>query len=256
VALLVLDRVSFAYDGTPVLSDVSLTLQVGEAVALVGPNGSGKTTLLKLLLGLVRPGSGEARLDGRPLRGFRPRELARRLAYVPQVHREAFPFTVRDVVQMGRLPHRGFLEPLGPRDLAAAEEAMEELGIAALADRPYTAVSGGERQLTLLARAVAQEARVLVMDEPTNGLDYGNQLRLLERIAELGRRGRTVVFSSHHPDHALTAADRVVMLRGGRVVADGPAEETITAESLRLLYGVDVRLVQAGREVAGEHPWQ
>lgn len=243
--LLEVDDVSFAYGHDPALSGVSLAFRCGETVALLGPNGSGKTTLLKVLLGLVRPQTGEVRLDGRRLARWAPKELAREIAYVPQVHREAFAFTVRDVVRMGRLPHRAFLAPLTAEDRRVADEALEEIGITHLAERPYTAISGGERQLALIARAVAQGGRLFVMDEPNNGLDYGHQMRLLDRIAALGRAGRTIVFSSHHPDHALAAAGRVVMLCRGKIVADGPRDRVITSESLEALYDVEVRVVSA-----------
>jgi iron complex transport system ATP-binding protein len=250
MALVEVEGVSFSFGRRAALSDVSLALEEDAAVALLGANGSGKTTLLRVLLGLARPRRGEVRLLGRPLARWTPRLLAREVAYVPQVHREAFPFTMRDVVEMGRLPHRPAFGRLGPRDRAEAERAMEELGIAHLAGRPYTEVSGGERQLALIARAVAQGARLLVMDEPTNGLDYGNQLRLLQRIARLVGAGRAVVFSTHHPDHALAAAGRVVMLREGRIAADGPAAATVTAPALRALYGVEVRVASVeGRPV-------
>lgn len=241
--LLQVDAVSFAFGGRTALSEVSLSVGEDSAVALLGANGSGKTTLLRILLGLARPSQGEVRLLGRPLGRWPPRALARELAYVPQVHRDAFPFTVRDVVEMGRLPHRPFLGRRSREDGEAAERAMEEMGILQLAARPYTQVSGGERQLALIARALAQGARLLVMDEPTNGLDYGNQVRLLQRITRLAGSGRTVVFSTHHPDHALAAAGRVVMLREGRIAADGPAAATVTPATLRALYGVEVRLV-------------
>ena len=241
--------VSFAYQRTPVLADVSLRVEDGGVLALVGPNGSGKTTLLKLLLGLLKPSAGTVRLRGKNLAGLRLRELARELSYVPQAHREAFGHRVVDVVLMGRMPHTSFFARYGAADRRIAGDALEKLGISHLADRPYTEVSGGERQLTLIARALAQGTRTFLLDEPTNGLDYGNQVRLLERILDLSREGFTFVLSTHHPDHALAVADRMVMMRQGRVVRDGPTAHVVTEESLAEIYGVDVRLCHVAEGV-------
>jgi iron complex transport system ATP-binding protein len=237
------EALSFSYGGRDVLREVTLEVRRGEVLALLGPNGSGKTTLLKLLLGLLRPSAGVVRLRGRDMRRVARRDLARELAYVPQVHRAAFAYTVLDVVLMGRMPHATFTARYGETDRRIAREALEKLGAGGLAERPYTEVSGGERQLALIARAMAQGARVLVMDEPTSALDYGNQLRLLERMALLARQGLGFVFSTHHPDHALAVADRVVMITRGAVLHEGPPGEVVTAASLRELYGVEVRVV-------------
>ncbi|HVO19179.1 MAG TPA: ABC transporter ATP-binding protein [Anaeromyxobacter sp.] len=246
-----LEEVWFSYGRREVLRGLSLRTTPGGVVAFLGPNGSGKSTLLKLVLGLHTPSRGTVRLDGEDVRRIPRRALARRLAYVPQLHREAFAYTVAEVVLMGRMPHAGAVSGYGAADRRAVAEALSALGIGHLAARPYTQVSGGERQLTLIARALAQGARTLVMDEPTNGLDYGNQVRLLERVGELARQGVAFLFSSHHPDHALAAADRVILLAQGRVVGDGPPAVAITAASLSALYGVDVRMVtvQEGVEV-------
>jgi len=242
MALISLDAVSFRYRRQRVIDALSLDLNEGGAVAVLGPNGSGKTTLLKLMLGILHPDGGRIWLDGREIRRMDSVERARRLAYVPQVHREAFGYRVRDVVLMGRMPHSGFLGRYGARDRQCAATALERLGIDHLAERPYTGISGGERQLALIARALAQEARILILDEPTNGLDYGNQLRLLERLKALAGAGYTIVFSTHHPDHALAVADRVVMMRQGRIIRDGQVCDTLTSGTLQDLYGVDVSL--------------
>ncbi|BDV42193.1 iron(III) ABC transporter ATP-binding protein [Geotalea uraniireducens] len=234
-----LEDVSFRYRRQPVIERLNLACGDGGVLALLGPNGSGKTTLLKLLLGILEPSSGRVRLDGRDLRRIPARERARRLAYVPQVHREAFGYRVFDVVLMGRMPHSGFLGRYGVTDRRLAGEALERLGIGHLAERPYTEVSGGERQLALIARALAQGARTLVLDEPTNGLDYGNQQRLLDRLARLRRDGYSCIFTTHHPDHARRVADRVVMLRRGEIVRDGAPGEIVTAAGVAALYGLE-----------------
>jgi iron complex transport system ATP-binding protein len=240
-------HLGFSYGRRDVLVDVSLPAREGAVLALLGANGCGKTTLLKLLIGLLSPARGEVELHGCALSAIPVPELARLAAYVPQLHREAFAYSIADLVLMGRMPHVSLMGVYGREDRQAAREAMERIGIAHLARRSCTEVSGGERQLALIARAVAQGARLLVMDEPTNGLDYGHQVRLLEQIAGLAEEGFSFVFSTHHPDHALMVADRVIMLARGRVVADGPPGEVITGASLAELYGVGVRTV----EVAG-----
>jgi len=234
-------RVAFSYGKMSVLREVSFGLSEGEVVSLLGPNGSGKSTLLKLALGLLSPASGAVTLRGRSLSRIAPRELARELAYVPQLHRDAFPYSVGEVVLMGRMPHLPFLASYGESDRRAAWEALERVGISHLAGRAYTEVSGGERQLSLIARAMAQGARILVMDEPTNGLDYGNQVRFLDRMLRLSREGFACLFSTHHPEQALAVADRVLMLRHGLVLAEGPPSQIINRSNIVELYGVAPR---------------
>lgn len=240
--LFTLDDVAFAYGRRPVLAGLSLSLEPGRVTALLGPNGSGKSTLLKLLLGILRPGRGRVCFKGRELGAYSRKALARQVAYLPQNHRAVFAFSVLDVVLLGRLPHVGFCVPFGRRDRNLALESLEQLGIARLAGVPYTEISGGEQQLTLLARALAQGAEVFVMDEPESALDYGNQVRLLERVSVLAESGRTFLFSTHSPDHALRVAHRAVLLRGGAVLGDGVPAEVINGDSLAGLYDVEARL--------------
>lgn len=249
---LIAQDLHFAYAGREVLQGVNLRVQPGEVVALLGANGSGKTTLLRLLLGLARPRAGRVALNGRPLASHSPRELARHLAYVPQNHIAPFPYTVLDVAVLGRLPYTGLLRAPSARDQEIASANLERLGIAALAQRPYTEISGGERQLTLIARALTQGARVLVLDEPASGLDYGNQLRFLQHLRRLAAEGYAIVKATHHPEHALLASTRVVLLAQGRVMADGPPRAVVTPERIRQLYGVDVAAFHApeGRATA------
>jgi iron complex transport system ATP-binding protein len=229
-----------AYRGAVVLQGASLQLRPGEVVALLGANGAGKSTLLRILLGLLKPGGGEVRLAGRPLADYPRRELARQLAYVPQVHSTPFPYTVRQVVTMGRLPNTGLFAAPGAADFAAVERVMVRLNIDRLAERPYTEISGGERQLALIARALAQGSRLLVMDEPASGLDYGNQITLLELLRSLAAEGYGILKTTHHPDHALAGSDRVAILQNGRIVAQGQPAEVMTASLLSDLYGVAI----------------
>jgi len=243
-----LEDVTFAYHHRPVLEGLSLSLNDGQVTALLGPNGSGKSTLLKLLLGLLRPTRGRVLFRGRDLTTYSPKELARHVAYLPQNHRPVFAYTVEEVVLMGRLPHKGFCVPFQARDRQLARDNLEQLGIGQLARVPYTEISGGEQQLTLLARALTQGAAVFVMDEPESALDFGNQVRLLERVASLAASGRTFLFSTHSPDHALRIAHRAVLMRDGVVLGDGVPDEAIDQESLARLYDVEVRLASFGED--------
>jgi iron complex transport system ATP-binding protein len=222
---------AFGYRKHPVGRNVSVALAAGEIMCLLGPNGGGKTTLFRTLLGLLPAQGGQVTLDGVDLRALPRREVAKRIAYVPQAHIGYFPFTVRDVVLMGRTAHLAAFAGPSRRDRALAEEALARLGLARLADSVYTQISGGERQLTLIARALAQAAPLLVMDEPTASLDFGNQVRVLDQV-------------THDPDQAFQCADRVALLRGGDLIAQGAPEAVLTREHLRELYGVEVEVTE------------
>jgi iron complex transport system ATP-binding protein len=242
-ALLRAEHLAFGYGARIVGAEVSFALQAGEVLCLLGPNGSGKTTLFKTLLGLLPARAGRVLVDGLDVARWSRARLARAIAYVPQAHAALFPFTVREVVLMGRASRlRPFAAP-GRADHAVAEAALASLGIAHLSPRIYTEISGGERQLALVARALAGEPRLLVMDEPTASLDFGNQVQVLAQIRRLARDGLGVILSTHDPDHAFLCADRVALLHRGRLAALGPPSETITSESLRRLYGVEVAVV-------------
>jgi len=223
-----------------VLDQVSLGLPTGAITTLLGPNGAGKTTLLKAFAGLL-PASGVL-VDGVALAALPTRRRAQMMAYLPQFHRAVFAYPVAEVVLMGRWPHRSIWRGYGPSDRLAAARAMEMVGITALAERPYTQLSGGERQLVLLARALAQEAALLILDEPESGLDFGHRQRLTALLRQLAASGRTVLMSSHFPDDALGWADQAVLLKAGRVLAAGPPAEVATAARLSELYGMALRL--------------
>jgi iron complex transport system ATP-binding protein len=234
---------AFGFPGRTVGRDVSFSLGSGEVMCVLGPNGGGKTTLFRTLLGLLEPHGGSIRVDGAPLENLSRNEIARRIAYVPQGHAAYFAFTVREFVLMGRTAHMGALAAPSRRDREVTQRALESLELAHLADRPVTQISGGERQLALVARALAQEPQVLVMDEPTASLDFGNQVRVLQRIAALAASGISILFSSHAPDHAFLAARRVLLLLEGRALAIGAPAQVITGDNLRRLYGVAVQVL-------------
>lgn len=234
-----------------ILESVDLTVATGEVTALLGPNGAGKSTLVRCLAGLWRRETGEITLEGRRLESLSHRERARLLAVVFQDHEASFPYTVRDAVLLGRVARVGFLAGPGTKDHAAVDEALSAVGIRGLADRIYTRLSGGERQMVMLARALAQEAPLLLLDEPTAQLDLHNQLAVLKAVRRIARERRlTVLMSLHDPNLALIFAEHVLMLRDGRVLAAGTAEEVVTAENVRRLYDVEVGTVEAaGRRV-------
>ncbi|MHC1726992.1 MAG: ABC transporter ATP-binding protein [Syntrophobacteraceae bacterium] len=236
--------VSFSYSGVQVLKDISLSVERGRIVSLLGPNGSGKSTLLKVLLGIYHPERGSVLFEGKPVMRLAPKELAKRIAYVPQTHRMAFAYRVLDVVLMGRTPHKPFFSRYSEKDEEIALRSLDRLSILHLKDRSYTEVSGGERQLTLIARALTQGADTLIMDEPANGLDFGNQIRLLDQIADLARDGYTFIKSTHFPNHALWIADRVVMLQKGSIVADGRPADVMNEEAICRLYDTEISILK------------
>lgn len=250
--MLIAHNIHFSYRGRQVLAGAELALSSGELVCLLGGNGAGKSTLLKIMLGLLKPEQGEVTADKYPLGSFARRELAQRVAYVPQMHVAPFPYSIRQVVTMGRLPARGMFRTPSSSDLETVENALKYMEILHLAERPYTQVSGGERQLTLIARALAQEASLLVMDEPMTGLDYGHQVRLLARLEQLVAEGYGVLMTTHDPDQPLAGCQRVALLKDGRIVGDGPPSEILTPEAILLLYGVSVTLQRdiQGRAIA------
>ena len=242
--MLAVDDLAFGFPGRTVGRGVSFALADGEVLCVLGPNGSGKTTLFRTLLGLLAPHGGSIALDGAALGTLARAAIARRVGYVPQAHAGYFAYTVREMVRMGRTAHLGAFAAPSRHDCAVADVALETLGIETLAARPFTEISGGERQLTLIARALAQEAGLLVMDEPTASLDFGNQVRVLERIAQLAARGIAVLFSTHDPDHAFLCAQRALLLAKGRTLALGPPREVIRSDTLEQLYRVTVRIVE------------
>jgi iron complex transport system ATP-binding protein len=242
---------AFGYRGHPVGREVSLALGAGQVMCLLGPNGSGKTTLFKTLLGLLPAQGGEVLIDGAGLGSRKRHEIARLVSYVPQAHTAFFPYSVREIVLMGRTAHLGVFSSPSRHDKDIALAALGRLGLAHLADSVYTRISGGERQLTLVARALAQEARIVVMDEPTANLDFGNQVRVLGHVQDLARSGIGVLLSTHDPDHAFLCADQVVLLRAGVVLDMGAPEAVVTEASLRTLYGVTVRITEVDDGAAG-----
>ena len=242
--LLDVQNLAFGHPGRTLGQAINFDVKAGEVLCALGPNGSGKTTLFRTLLGLLPVHGGSIALNGKLLTSCTPSERAKLVAYVPQAGNSYFAFTVQEVVLMGRTAHIGLFAAPGPKDFSAAIAALEELRISHLADKSFTQISGGERQLALIARALAQASPLLILDEPTASLDFGNQSLMLNEILRLKASGRSVLFCTHDPDHALRCADRALLLHEGKVLAVGSPREVVNAANLRVLYGVDVELIE------------
>lgn len=241
---LTLERVTGGYGHRTVVHEVGLTLEPGEVVCLLGANGCGKTTLFKMILRLLHPTSGYVRLGGEDVSHWSQQRLARSLAYVPQTHAPPFDFLVRDIVLMARAAHLAPFASPDKSDRRIADEALDSLGILDLAKARYTEISGGERQLVLITRALAQQAQWLILDEPAASLDLGNQIKVLRAIGELARSGLGVLMTTHVPDHAFLYASRVALMSEGRILAMDTPSLALTESTLRKAYGVEVRVVE------------
>ncbi len=227
----------------PLFDALSIAVAPGESLGLIGPNGSGKTTLVRLLSGILAPDGGEVRLEGHAIRSISPRQRARIVAVVPQESSLLFNFSVLEVVLMGRAPHLGLFGLEGPRDFAAARAALAETDLAGEERKSLRELSSGERQRALIARALAQDPRVLILDEPTAFLDLKHRLQIHEILRRLNRKnGLTVVSVSHDLNLAALYASRLVLLHRGRLVADGTPEEVLTPERVRAVYETEVRV--------------
>ncbi len=239
--MLEIKNLEFSYrNGRPILRNVSFQLDKGEILCLLGPNGTGKTTLLNCLLGLRRQKGGSIILDGTDLSHLRIKERSKLMAYVPQSTGLAFSYEVWEVVMMGRVAHLRPGTSHRETDREIVADALKKLQISHLSNRRFPELSGGEKQMVLVARAMVQQAAYLIMDEPTANLDYGNQIRVLQAIRYLSEEGYGILMTSHNPDHAFLACSRTLLMRDGYVVCSGPPEETVTTETLTKLYATPV----------------
>lgn len=237
-------NLGIGYPGNPIGRNLDIEIEDGALTMLLGPNGCGKTTLFRTMLGLLSAQGGHVSIGGEDLGSLSRNDVARRIAYVPQVAQGYFPFSVIDVVLMGRAPYLGTFDRPGKKDIAVAETALDEVGLIDFAERPFTAISGGQRQLVLIARALAQAAPVLVMDEPTANLDYANQHRVMLRARSLTEAGRTVIISTHNPDHAFAYAESAILMKSGDVIAAGEVTQVLDADRLSDVYDLPVEVTE------------
>lgn len=246
-------NISFSYDkdSPAVFENISFSIEKGDVLCVLGPNGTGKTTLIKCINGLHKVNEGEVYLNGTSIQNLSFRDISRTVGYIPQGHVPSFPFTVFDVVLMGRSPYVNITSSPKERDREIAFNALETLGIEDLKDKSYTNLSGGERQLVFLARVLAQEPDLLILDEPTNHLDFGNQIKLLEIIEQLSKLGLAVIMSSHYPDHAFLAASKVAIMKDKGFIDFGTPDDVLSEENLKKAYGIDVKLMELddGRKI-------
>ncbi|RBQ28627.1 ABC transporter ATP-binding protein [Aliarcobacter vitoriensis] len=235
-------NISFSYQKKEVLNDINFELHQGDILSLIGKNGCGKTTLLKILLGIYKS-SGDIKILSKNINDYKNKELAKLISYVPQTHQIPFDYTVFDVVLMGRLAHINLFSNYSQKDIEITIKNLEKVGILHLKDKIYSQISGGERQLAFIARALTQNAKIIFMDEPVTGLDYGNQLKLLKFLKELANEGYTFVKTTHYPDHALYASNKVMMLKDGKVLDYGTVDDKLTVENINQLYDVNVEII-------------
>lgn len=249
MSLLEVRGAGFGYNEQAVFKDINLSISRGEIFCLIGPNGCGKTTLLDCVMGILSVRDGSILLEGKNIKGTSSRDIARRVAYVPQVHERTFPYTVLDIVLMGRTPYTGFFASPSARDVEIVERSLELVGLAGFEDRQYTRLSGGECQLVMIARALAQQTQLIIMDEPTAHLDFKHELNVLETIIKLVREtSLAVIMSTHFPNHAFylennNVPTHVALMQGNTFLSVGRPDEVLSEENLRLLYNINAKVV-------------
>lgn len=235
-------EVSCGYGDKNILSDVNFDIETGDILCILGSNGVGKTTLFKTILGFLKLQGGQIFLDGENIHNWSRKDFAKAIGYVPQAHTPPFPYKVKEVVVMGRTAHLGMFSSPSKSDYKIAYEIIDSLGISYLKDKVYTEISGGERQLVLIARALAQEPKILIMDEPTSNLDYGNQVRVLRHIKKLANKDIGIIMTSHFPDHAFMSSTKVLAINRGNKYKFGKPEEIVTSKLLKEIYNIDVQI--------------
>ena len=246
-------NLSFRYGtGRTIFHDVSFSLDKGEVLSILGTNGAGKSTLLNCIANLFRPASGEIYLEGRAMSKMKMREVAQVVGYVPQIHTPAYAYTVREFTVMGRTPYIGAFAKPSPADYEMADAALERMGIYHLADKAYTEISGGERQQVTIARVITQQPKMILLDEPTAHLDYGNQYRVVQMIKQLSDEGYALIMTTHNPDHAIILNGKVAILNREGLLSVGQAADTLDHETLSTLYRLNIKTVydeDAGRNI-------
>ena len=235
-------NLSFSYGDKPILEDMSFTANSGEVLSILGANGVGKSTLFRCILGFLPKCTGDILIEGHALKSLSTKALAQKIAYVPQSHYTAFQYTVFDMVLMGTTAQFSTMGSPKEKQYQQVREAMDAVGISHLAEQQYPKLSGGEKQLTLIARALVQQGKILMMDEPTSNMDYSNQLQVMQRIQMLAQQGYTVIQITHSPEQSFLFSDKILALKGGRILAHGTPKEVITTQLMDDLYGVKVSI--------------
>lgn len=236
------ENLKFSYGGKEILKGIDFEINSSDIISILGPNGCGKTTLLKILLGFLKPSSGEVYFENKPIKNIKTKEFFQKVAYIPQIHETAFAYLVKDVVLMGRMPYKSLFSNYNNEDKKIVLEALEILGITHLQNEIYTTLSGGQRQLILIARAIAQQANVFIMDEPVNGLDFGNQYKLLNKLKELSKQNLTFIKTSHHPDHVFFASKEAIFLNNGKILEKGEPNKIIREENIEKVYNLKSKI--------------
>jgi len=245
--LLEIKDASFSYnEGKNIFEDLNLQVKKGEIFAILGANGCGKTTLIKCITGISKLSKGSINLNNENIASLKPSQIAKSMAYIPQEHNSTFPYSVLDVVLMGRSAHLEIFESPSEKDYKIAEKAIKNLNIEHLKDTPYNEISGGEQQLTFIARVLAQEPKLLVLDEPTSHLDFGNQIRALNVIEKLANDGLAIIMTSHFPDHVLMSGTKVAIMKDKGFIEVGSPKEVINSENMEKTYGVSVKIMDIG----------
>ncbi len=237
-----IEDLKFSYGKKEILKGLDFEIKSSDIVSILGPNGCGKTTLLKLMLGFLKPSSGKIYFKGKDISKIDPKEYFQQVAYIPQIHESAFGYTVKDVVLMGRMPYKSLFSNFNKEDRTISSEALDILGISHLAEEIYTTLSGGQRQLVLIARAIAQQADVFIMDEPVNGLDFGNQYKLLQKIKELSKKDITFIKTSHYPDHVFFVSNEALFLNKGNLLVKGDPNEIINEDNIKKVYEIESKI--------------
>lgn len=242
--ILEVNDISFSYGDELIFENINFSINKGDVLCILGPNGTGKTTLIKCLNGLHEIDSGEILVNGKNIKTLSFSQISKYIGYIPQAHTPSFPFTVFDVVLMGRAPYLNLTQSPKKKDEKIAEKSLKTLGIYDLKDKEYTNLSGGERQLVFLARVLTQQPDILILDEPTSHLDFGNQIKLLEIVDMLAESGLSVIMSSHFPDHAFLSSTKVAIMKNKKFIDFGTPEDVVTEDNLKEAYSIDVKLIE------------
>lgn len=237
------ENLKFAYGKKEILKGISFEINSSDIVSILGPNGCGKTTLLKIMLGFLKPTEGKVYFDNKDISKIKTKHFFQRVAYIPQIHDGAFGYLVKDVVLMGRMPYKSIFSNFNKEDKKITLDALEVMGISHLKDEIYTTLSGGQRQLVLIARAIAQQADIFIMDEPVNGLDFGNQYKLLNKIKELSKKELTFIKTSHYPDHVFFVSNEAIFLNEGKILEKGDPETIIRDDTIKEVYKIESRII-------------